>query len=104
MPKIEEHSKNIPRPTKDQELFWIRHKIMEIFFSRLMFLSATSPLVLCMYKFVVLNLFLVVVVLILNSFLPAKESSVKRICASGWFVLPVGLCFRLVCATRLNGK
>ena len=30
-----------------------------IFFSRLMFLSATSPLVLCMYKFI-LNVFLLV--------------------------------------------
>ena len=25
----------------------------------------------------------------------------RLVCASGWFVLPVGLCFRLVCA---NGK
>ena len=27
------------------------------------------------------------------------DNSTNRTCASGWFVLPVGLCFRLVCAS-----
>ena len=53
-----------------------------------MFVSATSPVVLCMYKFV-LNLFY----LLLYFFLAGQGcgSLIKRICASGWFVLPVGL-------------
>ena len=54
-----------------------------LFFSWLMFLSATSPLVLCMYKFV-LNLFMYCYI----PFLQARVvfSSIKRISASGWFV------------------
>ena len=44
-----------------------------------MFGNATSPLVLCMYKFV-LNLFS----LLLYFFL--ADTSIKRNCASGWFV------------------
>ena len=59
-----------------------------------MFTSATSPLMLCMYRFV-LNLFIYYYI----SFLSARVAadSIKRICAFGWFVFPVGLCFRLVC-------
>ena len=53
-----------------------------------MFTSATLPLMLCIYRFV-LNLF----IYYYNSFLSARVAadSIKRICASGWFVLPVGL-------------
>ena len=46
MPKVEEHSKKILRLRKGEGLLvWILHKIVEIvgFFSRLMFISATSP-------------------------------------------------------------
>ena len=40
------------RKGEELVLFWILHKIMEIFFfSGLMFVSATSPLVLCAYNF-----------------------------------------------------
>ena len=58
MLKIQEHSKNILRLRKGEELlFWMLDKIIEIkFISQLMFISTTSPLVLCMYKFV-LNIF-----------------------------------------------
>ena len=55
---------------------------MEMCFSRLMFISGTSPLVLYMYK---LNLFH----LLLYFFLAGQGSgynSIKRICTSGWFV------------------
>ena len=46
-----------------------------------MFISVTSPLVLCMYKFD-LDIF----IYCYKSFLPGSDQ------------LPVGLCFRLVCA------
>ena len=38
------------RTGEEFSLFWILHKIMEIFFPRLMFITVTSLLVLCMYK------------------------------------------------------
>ena len=52
MPKISEHSKNIPRLRKGQELFWDLHKIMKIrkSFLRLMFVSAAVSIVF-MYNF-----------------------------------------------------
>ena len=53
------------------------------FFSRLMFISASSPLVLCMYKFV-LNLFC----LVLYFFFAGLGSAQLKECVS---VLPVGL-------------
>ena len=54
-----------------------------------MFISVTSPVVLCMYNFV-LNLFY----LLLISFLQTRVAaySIKRVCTSGWFAFPVGLC------------
>ena len=66
-------------------MFWILHKIMEIYiFSQLISISALSPLVLCMYKFLK-SLFCYYL-----SFLPARvalaANSIKRFCASGWFV------------------
>ena len=46
MPIIQEHAKNILRLRKGEELlFWILHKIKEIFFSRPMFINATSSLI-----------------------------------------------------------
>ena len=60
MPKI--CHENILRLRKGEELlFRILHTIMEVIFSRLIFISATSPLVLCTYKFV-LNLFLFIII------------------------------------------
>ena len=48
-----------------------------------MFISVTSPVVLCMYNFV-LNLFY----LLLISFLQTRVAaySIKRVCTSGWFL------------------
>ena len=48
-----------------------------------MFISETSPSVLCMYKFVC-NLFYLCYI----SFLSARVAadSIKRVCASGWFM------------------
>ena len=57
-----------------------------------MFISETSPAVLCMYNFVFKSFFMNYY--ISNSFLPARVAA-----NSGWFVLPVGLYFRLVCAS-----
>ena len=76
--------KNILRLRKGEELiFWILHKIMEIIsFSipRLVFLSATSPFVLCMY---------IKLYLFISMFLS---------CWPGlWLINNVYLCFRLVC-------
>ena len=54
MPKIEEHTKNILETEKKRKiLFWILNKNYgNIFVYRQMFLSATSPAVLCTYTFV----------------------------------------------------
>ena len=47
MPTIYEHAKNIPRIKKGRELLcWILYQIMKYFVPRLMFVSATSPVVL----------------------------------------------------------
>ena len=85
MPNIEDHAKYILRLRKEEELlFWILHKMMEIlpfsgnghqcniaygvvhvqlcfwyFVSRLIFVSAASPIVLRMYNFVFSIWFLV---------------------------------------------
>ena len=56
---------------KRRTFIWILHKIMEITFSRLMFISATSPLVLCMYKFVFNQFYLLLNI----RFLPARETA-----------------------------
>ena len=53
MPTIYEHAKNIPRIKKGRELLcWILYQIMKYFVPRLMFVSATSPVVLYTYNFV----------------------------------------------------
>ena len=48
-----------------------------------MFIGATSPLVLCMYNFV-LNIFIYYYVFFLSA--RGAADSIKRNCASGWFV------------------
>ena len=47
------HAKNKLKLRKGEEfLFCTLQKIIEIVFSRLMFVSVTSPITLCMYNFV----------------------------------------------------
>ena len=47
------HAKNKLKLRKGEEfLFCTLQKIIEIVFSRLMFVSVTSPIALCMYNFV----------------------------------------------------
>ena len=63
-----------------------------------MLISATSPLVLYMYNFV-LDLFLFIIINISYLTVMVEANLITYICASGWFVLPVGLYFRLVCTS-----
>ena len=56
-----------------------------LFSSRLIFISATSPLVLCVYNFV-LNLFYVLLQFFLAVQGRVAACSIERMCASGWFV------------------
>ena len=78
------------------------HKIMEILcFSANVHQCDIAFCSLCMCKFVFKSILFIYYYVSLLPARVAANNSVKSICTSGWFVLPVGLYFRLVCA---NGK